>query len=101
MVDSAEETQFHWLAGDGKQLSGGERDLRALLESGRLSAGALVWRVGWAEWLPANRVAELTSAIPEANRQSPLKPRRDPSVVTPPALAGERMPAVAPRAPAN
>jgi hypothetical protein len=84
LVESAQETHFHWLAGDGKRQSGSEQALRAGLTGGSIGASALVWRSGWAEWLPANRVAELSTAIPEASRESALKPRRDTAAVTPP-----------------
>ena len=97
MVDSAEETQFHWLAGDGKQRSGGERALCAALTSGTLSATSLVWRAGWAEWLPANRIAELASAISEGSRETPLKPRRHPAVLSPPRAPAEPLSAVPPQ----
>jgi GYF domain 2 len=101
LIDPANETRFHWLAGDGKRLSGSERELCAALTSGVLGATALVWRAGWAEWLPANRVAELGPAIPEASRESALKPRRDPAIVSAPPLPGERGAAVEPRAPSS
>ena len=66
MVDPAQDVQYFWLAADGARMSGSGRDLRASLRSGVLRSGTLVWRSGWAEWLPANRVEELASAIAEA-----------------------------------
>lgn len=66
MVDPAQDVQYYWLAADGARLSGSGRELRAALGSGALRSGTLVWRSGWAEWLPANRVAELATAIAEA-----------------------------------
>ncbi|HEX3776266.1 MAG TPA: GYF domain-containing protein [Polyangiaceae bacterium] len=80
-------------------MSGSERDLRAALSGGSVPANALVWRPGWAEWLPANRVAELNDAIPEASRESTLKPRRDPNMHNPPTAPGERTPVSAATAP--
>ncbi|HTA90585.1 MAG TPA: GYF domain-containing protein [Polyangiaceae bacterium] len=101
MVDSAEDAHFHWLASDGKQLSGSKRDLLTALREGTLSPGALVWRAGWAEWLPANRVAALAAAIPETKREGAREPKRDPAVLSPPAVPAERMSAVVPRAPVS
>lgn len=66
MVDPAQDVHYFWLAADGARMSGSGRDLRAGLRTGVLHSGTLVWRSGWAEWLPANRVAELAAAIAEA-----------------------------------
>ncbi|MEI9942309.1 MAG: GYF domain-containing protein [Pseudomonadota bacterium] len=66
MVDPAEDVQYWWLAADGARLSGSGRDLRAALRGGALRSATLVWRSGWAEWLPADRVPELAEAIAEA-----------------------------------
>jgi len=88
LADPADDAPFYWLASDGKRSSGSERELAAALSAGALPPNTVVWRSGWAEWLPANRVAELASAIPATSRETPLKPRRDPSVVTPPPAPG-------------
>jgi hypothetical protein len=98
LAESADD-RVHWLASDGKRVSGSERDLRALLSGGSVSAKTLVWRPGWAEWLPANRVAELADAVPEASRESALKPRRDPNMHNAPTAPGERTPVKAQAAP--
>ena len=62
LVDPAQE--YFWLAADGTRQSGTEQTLRAALSGGALSAGTLVWRKGWNEWLPAHRVPELAASIP-------------------------------------
>jgi len=67
LVDPAQDVQYYWLAADGARLSGSRRELCAALRSGALRSGTLVWRSGWAEWLPANRVTELAEAIAEAS----------------------------------
>ncbi len=67
LVDPAQDVQYYWLAADGARMSGTGRDLCAALRSGVLKSGTFVWRSGWPEWLPANRVAELASAIAEAS----------------------------------
>ncbi len=84
MADPADDGPFYWLASDGKRSSGSERELSTAIVNGQLAPSTLVWRAGWAEWLPANRVAELASVIPAASRETPLKPRRDSSIVAPP-----------------
>jgi len=99
LVDPAQDVQYFWLAADGARMSGSGRDLRAGLRSGILHSGTLVWRSGWAEWQPANRVAELAAAIAEASaapssfgniapaRRSPL-PSRPSSHPPPPPKRG-------------
>lgn len=67
MVDPAQDVQYYWLAADGARLSGSGSELRAALRTGALRSATLVWRSGWAEWLPANRVPELAAAIAEAS----------------------------------
>ena len=64
MVDPRD-VRYYWLAADGARLSGSEGELLAALGSGALGPGTLVWRSGWAEWLPATRVAELAAAFAE------------------------------------
>ena len=71
MVDPAQDVQYFWLAADGARISGSGRELRAGLSSGVLRSGTLVWRSGWAEWLPANRVSELSAALAEAQTVAP------------------------------
>lgn len=65
LVDPAQDAQYFWLAADGARMSGSGRELRAGLRSGVLHGGTLVWRSGWPEWLPANRVEELAAALAE------------------------------------
>jgi uncharacterized protein DUF4339 len=66
LVDPAQDVQYYWLAEGGARLSGSGQELCAALRSGALRSGTLVWRSGWAEWLPAHRVAELATAIAQA-----------------------------------
>ncbi|MES1172986.1 MAG: GYF domain-containing protein [Myxococcales bacterium] len=101
MVDPAQDVQFYWLAADGTRQSGTEEALRAALSAGALSALTLVWRKGWSEWLPANRVQELSSSIPELKREEAQDPKRDLRVASPPATPGAaavgKVPALAAR----
>jgi hypothetical protein len=46
------------------------------LASGSLPAYTLVWRSGWAEWLPASRVAELAVAVGATRAEAPVEPPR-------------------------
>ncbi|MET0794936.1 MAG: GYF domain-containing protein [Polyangiaceae bacterium] len=98
LVDPAQDVQFYWLAADGTQQSGSELTLRAALSGSALIATTLVWRKGWSEWLPANRVPELAPSIPEPKREQTQEPRRDLGVGNPPAPAG-KLPALSSRAP--
>ena len=63
LVDPAQDAHYYWLAADGARLSGTEAELRTALSHGSLGPSTLVWRAGWPEWLPANRVPEFASAI--------------------------------------
>lgn len=104
MVDPAEDVQYYWLAADGTRLSGSGRELRAALRTGALRSATLVWRSGWAEWLPANRVAELATAVAEATaapssfgtlgtkRSSPTAKRPSSGPPPPPSRARAAMP---------
>jgi hypothetical protein len=97
LVDPAQDVQYFWLAADGARMSGTGQDLRAGLRSGILHSGTLVWRSGFTEWQPANRVPELASAIAEASaapssfgtlgRRSPM-PARPSSQPPPPPKRG-------------
>ena len=98
MVTPAQDVEFYWLAADGARVSGSERSLREALGSGALPEASLVWRAGWAEWLPANRVAELATAIAEPKRDKAQEPKRDARIASPPATPVAKLPAVAPRA---
>ncbi|HET7540602.1 MAG TPA: DUF4339 domain-containing protein [Polyangiaceae bacterium] len=67
LVDPAQDVRYYWLAADGARMSGSQRELCAALRSGVVQSKTFVWRSGWPEWLPANRVAELAAAIAEAS----------------------------------
>ena len=97
MVPPAQDAEFYWLAADGARVSGSEQALREALGRAALSEATLVWRAGWAEWLPANRVAELATAIAEPKRELALEPRRDARIASPPATPGTKLPVVVPR----
>ena len=71
LVDPAQDVLYYWLAADGARLSGSASVLREALRTGALRSGTLVWRSGWAEWLPAHRVAELAAAIAAASVPPP------------------------------
>jgi len=103
LVDPAQDVRYYWLAADGARLSGTGRELCAALRSGALRSATLVWRSGWAEWLPAHRVPALASAIAEAaapssfgtlgsQRRSPLPQRPSSRPPPPPQRARAPMP---------
>ncbi|HEY0462963.1 MAG TPA: GYF domain-containing protein [Polyangiaceae bacterium] len=104
LVDPAQDVQYYWLAADGARLSGSGRELCAALRSGALRSATLVWRSGWAEWLPAHRIPELAAAIAEASvapssfgtlgpaRRSPTPARPSSGPPPPPQRARAAMP---------
>ena len=80
----ADEVKWRWIDPDGKEQSGSKGILSAQL-AGALPARTLVWRSGWAEWVPANKVAELAHALPAGSIEKPLDPSKsaDPKLVPP------------------
>jgi len=80
----ADEVKWRWIDPDGKEQSGSKGILSAQL-SATLPARTLVWRSGWAEWVPANKVAELAHALPPSAVEKPIDPSKslDPKVVPP------------------
>lgn len=84
MSDRSDDVAWHWLAPDGKPAQGSETELREKLAKRGLPPSTRVWRPGWAEWLPANRVKELTSSLPPGTKLTAREPRLDPQQTTPP-----------------
>lgn len=64
---------WHWTTETGEPQHGDEQELVRQLASGQAPPYVLVWREGWAEWLPALEVEELSAAFAEA---PPSLPRR-------------------------
>ncbi len=75
MSDEAED--WRWVDVDGAQKPIDEWELVSSLSTGALPAYTLVWRAGWAQWLPACQVAELSSAVPSEHREAPVEPEVD------------------------
>ncbi len=48
----------------------GEADLRAALTSGKLGPNTLVWRSGWKQWMPADRVRQFSKALGQRARDA-------------------------------
>lgn len=99
---SHDEEWWWWASrkGDLKTLDG--KELRAHLRSSVLAPDVLVWKEGWAGWLQAAEVALLADALPRHKLRTPVEPRLDASVVSPPAPPLERYksaPAAQPQAP--
>jgi len=104
LVDPAQDVHYFWLAADGARMSGSGRELRAGLRNGVLHGKTLVWRSGWPEWLPAERVAELAVTLAEASaapssfgtigpaRRSPVPVRSTSRPPPPPQRARAPMP---------
>ncbi len=102
MVPSAT-ADWHWTNAQGDPIPVSEWELVASLADGAIPVDSLVWRQGWKRWLPANRVSELSAAIPKQRQLSVLIPAVDPGVTRPPPLPRElfekRAPSTVPPAP--
>jgi hypothetical protein len=83
---SDEPEDWRWANAEGVINAINELELLASLSRGRIEPSSLVWRKGWAEWMPAAQVRELVSAVPQADRASVISPRRDPQRLYPPPL---------------
>jgi hypothetical protein len=80
---------WSYVAPDGKEVVGDERELVEKLKKGDLPPTTLVWQKTWLEWLPAVRVAELAGAFTKPRAPlAPLEPKRSPTAQTPPARPG-------------
>lgn len=84
MSERSDDAAWHWLAPDGKAAHGSDSELRDKLASRALPPSTRVWRIGWAEWLPANRVTELANSVPPGTKLTPREPRLDPAQTAPP-----------------
>ncbi|MCE7892765.1 MAG: DUF4339 domain-containing protein, partial [Sorangiineae bacterium PRO1] len=69
---------------DGSLKTVERQELLANLQQGALTGQSLVWRQGWAEWLAAGQVAELSSAVPAFARGTIITPKADPDRTYPP-----------------
>jgi len=78
------ETTWFYVVGQERRGPVTEGELKQLLVSGRIAAGALVWCEGMAEWAPANTIAAFTSsAVPPLPQPGSMPP-------LPTAIAGPR-----------
>jgi len=75
LSDEAED--WRWVDVDGAQKPIDEWELISSLSTGALPAYTLVWRAGWAQWLPACQVGELSSAVPGEHRETAVEPEVD------------------------
>lgn len=80
-----EGSEFWFCAASDGSLKTVERDELVLsLKQGNLTGQSLVWRPGWAEWLSAGQVAELSSVLPAFMRAPIVSPKLDPDLTHPP-----------------
>jgi hypothetical protein len=94
--------KWAWILPDGTDRSGPGSELVAALKSGALPPTTLVWCATWLEWLPANRVGFLASALPRGKAEPPEEPKRASTALSPPprpAGAPRAAPAELPRPP--
>lgn len=96
MSDDAKD--WRWVGEDGAEKVIHEQDLVRDLTSETLPNYTLVWRRGWAEWLPAMQVGELAWALPPGKADTPAKPREKAGAESPPAPPLYRYPVLKRRA---
>ncbi|HTQ07250.1 MAG TPA: GYF domain-containing protein, partial [Polyangiaceae bacterium] len=72
---SDDANRWSWVTPDGKTVTGAKGELMLALRGGRLPPTTLVWRTGWAEWLPASRVTELKSVLPPGAAEPAQAPK--------------------------
>jgi len=97
--DLADDGSDFWFCAnaDGSLKTVEREELIANLKRGALTGQSLVWRAGWAEWLAAGQVAELTNAVPAFARGTIITPKSDPDRTYPPpvpALVGALEPII-------
>jgi GYF domain 2 len=73
---SEEADEWRWADAEGAVSSVDTWELTSSLSTGSLPSYTLVWRRGWAEWLPACQVAELAAAVPSGQAEAPVEPKR-------------------------
>lgn len=82
---SEEGTDFWFCANPDGSLKTVDRDeLLSGLKQGSLNGKSLVWRQGWAEWVAAGQVAELSTALPSVARGAIIVPKPDPDRISHP-----------------
>jgi hypothetical protein len=95
---SDDSREWRWVGEDGAQKSVSERELVAELSSEALPNYTLVWRKGWAEWLPAMQVRDLAWALPTGKADALASPREQRDDRPPPAPPVYRYPVLKRRA---
>jgi hypothetical protein len=83
-VSEHEPRTWRWVDVDGVESIVDEWELFSSLSSGTLAPYTLVWREGWAEWLPACQVGELASILPKDKVEQAVEPKLDPQATEPP-----------------
>ncbi|MBI3200598.1 MAG: DUF4339 domain-containing protein [Myxococcales bacterium] len=98
---SEEGTDFWFCANPDGSLKTVDRDeLLSGLKQGSLNGKSLVWRQGWAEWVAAGQVAELSTALPTFARGAIIVPKPDPDRIShPPPIPVNVSPALEPIVP--
>jgi Meckel syndrome type 1 protein len=98
MSDTSDDAnRWSWVTPDGKTVTGAKGELMLALRGEKLPASTLVSRPGWAEWLPASRVAELRNVLPPGKAepaQAPKLAAANAKTILP-TLRGQPSPAVA------
>ena len=95
---SEDSKEWRWVGEDGAQTTLSEQELIAELSSESLPHYTLVWKKGWAEWLPAMQVVELAWSLPPGKADDPATPKEKKSADSPPAPPLYRYPVIKRRA---
>lgn len=90
--------EWRWVGEDGVEKKTSEQELIAELSSEALPHYVLVWKRGWAEWLPAMQIAELSWTLPPGKADEAVKPKEKPGAESPPAPPLYRYPVIKRRA---
>jgi hypothetical protein len=83
-VSDDEAESWHWADADGVISIVDDWELVSSLSTGSLPHYTLVWRIGWKQWLPACKVAELSTSLPKSKLEQPVDPGSDPLLTEPP-----------------
>lgn len=81
---------WRWADSDGVISHVGEWELLSSLSTGALPPYTLVWKEGWAGWLPACQVAALSGSLDADAVEKPVEPELDPTRREPPEPPLER-----------
>lgn len=78
------EKDWRWVSAEGVETKVDKAELVSALSAATLPPYTLVWRSGWAQWVPACRVPEFAGAVGD-QAGPPVVPKQAPAQTSPPA----------------